>query len=430
MDERTHPADRTDVSRSTVLKELLRQRRWQAYKRFRREYDRVAAGLDKELVGTYPSDRTYRRWLSGRVVGIPLSEPCTVLEAMFPGYTIEQLFEPRGAGRPDASGEAGADRLAKAHESSAVPAHNSFSSIGRGSSEELKPASYFTSALRTLNDNDYLFGPVDVIPKAERLIAEIGHAWASTQGRDRAELIHLRARFAELLAWLHQDLGDHAAAQRWADRAFDWSYIGGDREVTAIVLTRKTQLACDMGDPDTATGFGRAATSAAPHVKFAAAATTYAAHGHALAGDRSAAERGYDNARELVARSDGACEWGDWLNHSYIDVHRAQSLNELGDHRGAADIFDNALRALPGEFRRDRGVYLARAARAYAGAREFDHAATLGVQALTIANETRSGRTAAELRRLRDELATTNTGTVREFRDLMRAASTHTPGKE
>lgn len=94
MTDRTDPADAAEAARPTVLRELVRQRHWQAYRRFCREYDRVAAEMDRELVGTYPSDATYRRWLSGRIVGIPRSEPCAVLEAMFPGYTVEQLFEP------------------------------------------------------------------------------------------------------------------------------------------------------------------------------------------------------------------------------------------------------------------------------------------------------------------------------------------------
>ena len=182
-----------------------------------------------------------------------------------------------------------------------------------------------------------------------------------------------------------------------------------------------------MRDPDTATGLGQAAAKAAPHVRFAAAATTYAAHGHALAGDRTAAERGYDTAHELVARSDDALEWGGWLDNSYIDVHRALSLNELGDHQRAADIFDRAIQALPCGFHRDRGVYLARAARAYAGAREYDHAATLGIQSLSIAAETRSGRTTTELRRLATELRPTNSGPALQFRDLLRAASMPAP---
>jgi hypothetical protein len=68
-------------------------------------------------------------------------------------------------------------------------------------------------------------------------------------------------------------------------------------------------------------------------------------------------------------------------------------------------------------------VYLARAARAYAAAREFDHAAKLGIQSLTIAAETGSGRTTSELRRLGNELGATNSGAVHEFRDVLRAAS-------
>lgn len=288
---------------------------------------------------------------------------------------------------------------------------------------DLKPASYFRAVLCNLIDSDNLFGPAEVIPRAEAHIAEIGRAWANAEGGDRAELIHLRARYAELAAWLYEDLGNHAAAQRWADRALEWSYISGDPELTVIVLTRKTQLACDMRDPDTATGLGQAAARTAPQVKYAAAATTYTAHGHALAGDRPAAERGYDKARELVARSDGECEWGGWLDDSYIEVHRALSLNELGEHQAAAAIFDRALAALPGGFHRDRGVYLARAARAYAAAREFDHAAKLGIQSLTIAAETGSGRTTSELRRLGNELGATNSGAVHEFRDVLRAAS-------
>lgn len=90
----TDPTDAPEPTRPTLLRDLVRQRHWQAYKRFRKEYDRVAAEIDRELVGTYPSAATYRRWLSGRIGGIPRSEPCAVLEAMFPDHTVEQLFEP------------------------------------------------------------------------------------------------------------------------------------------------------------------------------------------------------------------------------------------------------------------------------------------------------------------------------------------------
>jgi len=284
---------------------------------------------------------------------------------------------------------------------------------------DIKPATYFAAALHTLITNDNLFGPRDVITRAERQMTIIGHAWASARGADRMHLIQLRAQFAEFCSWLYQDLGNHQAAQQWADRALDWSYISGDQQLTVYVLARKSQLACDMRDHDTATGIGRAAVAAAPHVKLAAIASTFTAHGHALGGDRDSADRTYDMARAFVAQSDDECSWGAWLDDSYIEVHRAQSLTELGEHCRAAAVFDRALAALPGAYYRDRGVYLARAARAHAGAGELDYAATLGITSLTIATETQSGRIATELSRLSNELKEVKTASVKQFHDVM-----------
>lgn len=398
----------------TLLEQLIAggQRPWLELEE---EFARHARALHQET-GERMVSRSWRhlqRIAAGEVTR-PQAATRRVLERQF-GRPIGELLGPPTASTVD-------DMRRRAFLGSVVAASVGVALSGPNLTD-IKPASYFTAALHTLIDNDNIFGPADVIPRAERHIAEIGHAWTSARGADRAELIHLRTRFAELVAWFYEDFGDHTAAQQWTDRALEWSYLTGDLELTSMVLVRKTQLACDMRDPDTATGLGPAAVKLASHVKFAAAATVHAAHGHALAGDRTAAERGYDTARELAGRSDDAYEWGEWLDDSYIDVHRALSLSELGDHQRAADVFDRALQVLPGGFHRDRGVYLARAAHAYAGAREFDHAATLGTQSLCIATETRSGRTATELLRLGQELATANTSVVRQFRDLLRTSS-------
>jgi hypothetical protein len=78
-----------------------------------------------------------------------------------------------------------------------------------------------------------------------------------------------------------------------------------------------------------------------------------------------------------------------------------------------------------GALSRDRGVYLARAARAYGGAREYDHAATLGIQSLSIAVETRSGRTTTELRRLANDLRPANADPALQSWDLQRATASY-----
>jgi hypothetical protein len=76
------------------LKVLLREKHWQTHQTFCREYDKVAKGIDSDLVGTWPSRAQFHRWLSGELKGLPYPHHCRVLEKMLPGLTAEQLFEP------------------------------------------------------------------------------------------------------------------------------------------------------------------------------------------------------------------------------------------------------------------------------------------------------------------------------------------------
>jgi hypothetical protein len=86
--------------RSTVLKELLRERHWQTYATFCRQYDKSARELDSVLVGRWPSRGQFARWLSGDLKGMPQPDHCRVLEAMFDGYSVRQLFDEATRPRP------------------------------------------------------------------------------------------------------------------------------------------------------------------------------------------------------------------------------------------------------------------------------------------------------------------------------------------
>jgi hypothetical protein len=77
-----------------VLKKLLRQKHWQTYRTFCRQYDNAARMIDASLVGSYPSRAQLHRWQSGDVKGLPYPHHCEVLEAMFPGVTVQQMFAP------------------------------------------------------------------------------------------------------------------------------------------------------------------------------------------------------------------------------------------------------------------------------------------------------------------------------------------------
>ena len=86
------------VTRSTLLKALLRERHWQKYGTFCKEYDIAARKADAALVGTWPSRGQYARWLAGDLKGLPQPDHCRVLVTMFPGLTAAQLFSPMDSG--------------------------------------------------------------------------------------------------------------------------------------------------------------------------------------------------------------------------------------------------------------------------------------------------------------------------------------------
>jgi tetratricopeptide (TPR) repeat protein len=81
-------------SEEPALKALIRDRHL-TYESFRWEWDRTARGLDDNLVGRWPGRAQYYRWLRGELVnGRPYPDACRMLEAMFPGWSVESLFSP------------------------------------------------------------------------------------------------------------------------------------------------------------------------------------------------------------------------------------------------------------------------------------------------------------------------------------------------
>jgi hypothetical protein len=77
----------------------------------------------------------------------------------------------------------------------------------------------------------------------------------------------------------------------------------------------------------------------------------------------------------------------------------------IGGRSLAAQIYAEAVSGIPDRMCRDRGVYVARMALAHAAAGELDAAAAAGLDALSVARVTRSGRIVLELRRLDSAVA-------------------------
>ncbi|MBH0776810.1 hypothetical protein [Nocardia bovistercoris] len=78
----------------TVLKMLLAERHLTSHPDFLSVYDRCAAQLDPPVPpGHGPAKAQYYQWLSGRMVGLPRDYHRKVLQRMFPGWTVERLFQ-------------------------------------------------------------------------------------------------------------------------------------------------------------------------------------------------------------------------------------------------------------------------------------------------------------------------------------------------
>lgn len=82
------------IDEPTLLKALLKVRHWQKLDTFARQWDRVANTIDSQLVGSCPAHAQFYRWLSGSIRSMPHPDACRILEAMFPGWTVQQLFRP------------------------------------------------------------------------------------------------------------------------------------------------------------------------------------------------------------------------------------------------------------------------------------------------------------------------------------------------
>ncbi|MFE0022363.1 helix-turn-helix domain-containing protein [Amycolatopsis sp. NPDC059021] len=292
----------------------------------------------------------------------------------------------------------------------------------RSTAPDLNPVEHFDQMRMVLIENDNLFGPARVIRTVLDQIETIQHLREGSSRADQRALLQVQTKYAEFAGWLLQDVGDHGKAQYWTDRALEWSHRAGDPELTVYVLARKSQLAGDMSNALDAVDVAEAAESMArPRSRLAAVAATYAGHGYALEGDHEATMRTYDHALDLLDRMepDPTSPWGVWLDRPYIDVARCRSLALLGEYRQAAEGFETAIAALPPGYHRDKGVYLSRAALAYAGSAEIERAAELGLRALDIGVDTNSARILTSLTQLETTLSHSSTPVAKEFREAI-----------
>lgn len=263
--------------------------------------------------------------------------------------------------------------------------------------------------LPQLYESANFFGAHQAIPAAAHYAQNFVGLLERAAGAPRQALLRTGSRVAEFLGWLYQDLGDFESAAYWSDRSMEWAQEATDDHMQAYVLFRKSHQAAARATARQAAGLARQAVGLAraaqripgltPTIK--ALAIQQEAAAYALQGNPTAALACFDAAHELASDAAGASSDStldtSYCTPAYIEIQRASCWIALGEPLRAAQLFENELRALPRVYRNDRGVYLARLARAYVAAGEIDQGAHSASKALAIVGQTGSARTFTEL---------------------------------
>jgi transcriptional regulator with XRE-family HTH domain len=270
-------------------------------------------------------------------------------------------------------------------------------------------ADHFTRAFPELSTADWLLGPHYVLATVGGHLNLVQQLLPNIAGAKRVRLLQVGARYGEFASWLNQDSGNARAATHWADRAMEWAQEAGNPLMMSYVLVRKSDQAAATRDAPRTIGLAQSALQHRRRLtsRGRAVALQQLAVGYALANDEVACQRALDTAAQLAERSqqEGDEGPGRYCTPAYVEIQRAASWIELGRPERAIDLFEDSLATLPSVHRRDRGVYLARLASAYALSDSPETSARKGWEALTVAQATGSRRITTELGQLGGRLA-------------------------
>ncbi|MDJ1137070.1 helix-turn-helix transcriptional regulator [Streptomyces iconiensis] len=353
---------------------------------------RRVAGYSQEefAVEMSVATTTVRRWERGETTpqGWQCPRLCALL-GLTPSELAELLREAGEGGEPVKRRTFLADASAMTA-AAALPAPP-------GSHAEV--VDYFRDQLGGYHKADTVLGSARVLPAVQQGYVTLVQLAHGARGADRRDLWQLTAAYAARLTWLHQDAGAMDEADRWAARSIELAHRSADPQLTAHVLVNRAMIDTDLGDgPGTVelvgVALGGGGRALCPKVRVQA--LQQAAHGHALSGDRVAADGALRQAAPLVAQINDEYPWGvAGKAPTYLPAQRATCYSRLRLGDEAADAWADVLGAQHPA--RDRAVFTARYAQALADARQPEHAAEVLTDAATTAAQAGSARLKREI---------------------------------
>lgn len=296
----------------------------------------------------------------------------------------------------------------------------------------LQPESLTPELLRPLRgmfdqyvNLDRLIGARHMVEPIRQQATFVQRLAAIAHGEVRTDLLRLAAGWAEFCGWALHDAGNLAGAMAWTDRALGHIQELGDPQMLSYVLMRKSNIATDADQPGSGVGLATAALRTGNELSplHRAVALRQQANGLALMGDGDECARALDGAMDAVASArdnptgdnTDYCAPG-YCTPAYIEMEAANCWLILRRPDKAIPIFERGLADWPaGTQERDRGLCLSRLATSHAVAGDYGAACATGLQAVTLVQQTQSGRTFTQLRQLRAQLTNASGGDVADL---------------
>jgi hypothetical protein len=280
--------------------------------------------------------------------------------------------------------------------------------------------------MQVLYRHDAMFGPQDMVAPVRHELGLIAAHRDVARGDVRTALLRVESRWALFASWLGHDTGDNRARDHWAERALALAQEAGYQDMVAWVLLRQSQWATTREETRLAIALAEAAArTPGTSTRMRGLCELRKAHGHAFASDAASCERSLAIAygglldRTQITADDPCDELGSQdLTAPYVLAAEARCWLRLRPSK-AIGMLEDTLRVWPRDRARGHGVHRARLALACVAADEPDRAATEGLKALDVARATRSDVTLRELKRLDQQLATSDLPAAADFHEAL-----------
>jgi hypothetical protein len=398
-----------EIENSTLLRDLLRRRHLQNYRAFCRAYNTAAAMIDKSLVGSYPAERQFYQWTTGDMAGLPYPDHCNVLEAMFPGYSARQLFEPRRDDSPN--GDGGFEVVTHVGPSETSTVHPGLLTIWEASD------SPSIAAIRAMSDSfqlaDRKLGGGLLYDSIMRYIRSEISSSLLDPPRDcsSSDLFSAAASLTEVAGWMAHDGGNDDKSKVHFGQAYRLAVAAENPVLCANVCASLSHLAIQQGQAEDAARISSAGLSRASPGEGAEQLVgrlhAMRARAAAIQGRERECRRALDAAYDSLNNYDGSLPVG-WIarfDEASLAGESALCLYSLGALREAENEARKVIELRStGDRVRSRTFGQLTLANVLLKAGAVEEAATVGSETCAVAHSLNSARVRSALAKLGQSL--------------------------